>query len=329
MHADYSPVLILLLLDYAISAFIKLGVTDLGFAQYCTMLRFGTDRKRQQLDVSLNTPEISVLDADCNNTYGKCQKFCQNDEFCHLFCSPMCCINPETRSKQCAGNRASDYMHNSTSFKVLNEYWTSAEDHASGIWVEDEVHVGDVDPEVETSAGKITFALKVVNSLYLDPDAIRRGDLGFGRHPTKRSIVQVIYDKGIIDRPVLTIAYHLRYSPYYILGEHSESYCGAEKHKVQALGNREWMFDAISATFLNFKSHRRKFRMILSSDGVIVNVSYFLLPPSNKTVFPASAVDPNPDGVEWIVGRMIYLNYCAFFDYDENSISFSKLTPDW
>ncbi|CAD5222701.1 unnamed protein product [Bursaphelenchus xylophilus] len=261
--------------------------------------------------------------------------------------------------------------------KVNGKAWRSATDKSVGIWVEDVVAVLNNADYKAFQLGTIAFALKIYDALYVDRSLRRQGEIGFGRDPAVPNIVELLYRHGHISYPGLSIAYVAKLAPLYSLGSYRSEFCQGDRTTVDAVGEREWMFDAMAAAFLDYQSAAHDFRIILSAGGGIrmprhvllsfinsnlimahrqqynffqlnetrrnddfkfffrINPEYVIdsdlqsigLPlfGGNSTTFIAEAVDPNPDNVEWVVGRMIFINYCVFLDYRQNQISFSKL----
>ncbi|CAD5222694.1 unnamed protein product [Bursaphelenchus xylophilus] len=260
-------ILLTLTSQYLVDSAITLLVKDYGVETLAT-LSFGSNAEEHSLEVLLNSPEIALIDQQCTNTYGVCKEHCKNDVFCRLYCSPMCCIPPEVRKKRCEEDEVhrEGFSHNTSTLKILREYWKSPYDLAVGVWVEDQVRL----KESDTDIGRTKFALKVVSALYRDElIASIYGELGFGRHPEKRNLLLTMLDRGIIKQPVLSMVYRRNADAKYIFGEFNEEFCHSQRHAVDAVGSHEWMFDANAAEFFDYKSSGRPFRIILRSTGFV------------------------------------------------------------
>uniref|UniRef100_A0A1I7SIA3 Alpha-1,6-mannosyl-glycoprotein 6-beta-N-acetylglucosaminyltransferase n=1 Tax=Bursaphelenchus xylophilus TaxID=6326 RepID=A0A1I7SIA3_BURXY len=123
---------------------------------------FGTSMQQMYAKFSLNTAEISVLDDDCGNAYGKCRSYCQDHSFCHLYCSPICCIAKAWRDKKCETN-FEGYHRNSTALKILKDYWRDMDLQRYGVWAEDAIGFRQPDGTF-IDAGVQRFALQTVNT---------------------------------------------------------------------------------------------------------------------------------------------------------------------
>uniref|UniRef100_A0A1I7SRA3 Peptidase A1 domain-containing protein n=1 Tax=Bursaphelenchus xylophilus TaxID=6326 RepID=A0A1I7SRA3_BURXY len=67
--------------------------------------------------------------------------------------------------------------------------------------------------------------------------------------------------------------------------------------------------------------------LVLYSDLESTDISKLYFPNENTAILEVAALDPNPDRVEWVVGRVVLMKYCAFLDYSQNTIAFSPLIP--
>ncbi|CAD5222688.1 unnamed protein product [Bursaphelenchus xylophilus] len=344
---------------------------------------FGTEKEPMSLAVTLSSAEIVLQDADCNNTYGVCQNFCNQVEFCRAYCNPICCTDEDQRNKICSVIKGQTYQHNSTKFRVTGQYFRARSETGAGIWAEDELWFND-DMLGVTSVGTVPIALQVVEKVWAGAEGAVF--LGLGRQSKASSIVHILHRRALIDNAIVTIAYRSKYTIHYSLGELDETCCSRDRHTVNVVGDLQWMFDAKQAAFLNCKTDEHDFRILLETDGMIqlprrillslleteiiapdyqdisIPPKYFAVNPKNKsvefefffkinehltlysdldsliippillppgsTVFKAAALDPNPDRVEWVIGRLVLLKYCAFLDYNQNTIAFSPVIPE-
>ncbi|CAD5213448.1 unnamed protein product [Bursaphelenchus xylophilus] len=320
--------------------------------------------------IVLNTPEIVLFDADCPRSYGKCPVYCEVPQFCRSFCNPLCC------GTVAACGKVKGYDHNSTMFKLRGkQFWHAPQTDAVGVWAEDEVHVLPVPQPGKDgdrmSLGVVDLVLQTPRVPFFDPK-------NPAKHPTIKNFVHLLLERGLINHTSVTIAFPVK-SPigrlqyYYTFGEMDTENCHDNMKLVSAVGEREWIFDAIAVNFFGYKSEGM-FRMILT-EGIAVqlprnvlqqfieagvftrypviyeNVYYInqsllvedkisfqideqlRIDGDSKTMGIAvegtaaifSPIDPNPDNVQWIVGRMIYHQYCVTLDYERGTIGFSKV----
>uniref|UniRef100_A0A1I7SR99 Peptidase A1 domain-containing protein n=1 Tax=Bursaphelenchus xylophilus TaxID=6326 RepID=A0A1I7SR99_BURXY len=365
-----------LLFQASASAVIQFYALDGGVVQ-TSVQYFGSDCMWVLSQITLTSADIMLPDADCNNTYGVCPKYCNQAEFCRIYCNPICCTSEEQRIKFCSDIIERPYQHNSTEFRITGQYYRT--DSAAGVWAEDVFWVNDIRKIIRV--GTVPIALRVVKKGF----NAQGGEalIGLGRQSKANGIVHILQRRGFIDNAIVTIAYRGSFSLYYILGEYNERYCSRDRRTVNVVGELQWMFDAKQAAFLNHKTEEHDFRIILESDSMtrmprhllhsfletgIISPEYkkyvirpnfykinpahlnntfefffklnedltlysdlasVVLPelhfPSRKSlVLQAAALDPNPDGVEWVVGRVVLMRNCAFLDYNQNLIAFSR-----
>ncbi|CAD5213598.1 unnamed protein product [Bursaphelenchus xylophilus] len=345
---------------------IELEVYDSGYVQGCHSFIFGTHRQRPLLDLQLFTADLSLRDFNCDDTYGKCKPLCKQETFCALYCSPMCCVDREAADRVCKAREGYYYQHLSTKFKVLSAYWRSRSNRDGGVWVEDEMQL--LDSSYNTvDLGITNFTLQVATAPYLNAEDRPLGEIGFGRDPVGYGFVNVLYKKGIIDQPVLSIGHPHIFDPRYTLGAYNTNDCYDDWQPIPVVGDHGWMFDAQAVAFLNYKSEVHDFRVMLSSDGVArmprhVFNSFFpsllsryrneydiyqlndsrrndefdfyvdmlpqILAQDNVSLLQLQILDPNPDRVEWILGRMILLDTCITFDFEKSEMYFAQARPN-
>uniref|UniRef100_A0A1I7SRA0 SMB domain-containing protein n=1 Tax=Bursaphelenchus xylophilus TaxID=6326 RepID=A0A1I7SRA0_BURXY len=360
---------------------VQLYAVTTGLSQI-TLQRVGAFNGFQAFVITLNSGDIVLQDADCNNTYGVCQKFCNQAEFCRLYCNPICCTSEEQRTKLCSTVAEWAYPHNSTKFRVTGPYFQT--DTGAGIWAEDELWLHST--RGTTNVGSVAIALQVVRKAFFGRGGVHY--IGLGRRSRTNSIVHVLHRRGYIDNAIVTIAYRGLHNQYYLLGEFNERYCEKDRRTVSVVGDLHWMFDAKQAAFLNHKTAEHNFRILLETDsitmmpreilrllqetGIItpdyqksegdahqnyytinpkhlndtfefffklnkdltlysdlksIDVKKWYFPETDTVVINAAALDPNPDRVEWVVGRVVLMKYCAFLDYNQNTIAFSPVIP--
>ncbi|CAD5222696.1 unnamed protein product [Bursaphelenchus xylophilus] len=369
--------LFLILSKTLIQGSIEILVEDDGVMTTANSVFVGTNEELQVLQICLNSPDLVIIDEKCKKASEPCKKLCKNDVFCRSFCNPICCLSSEIIEKQCA-EAAGGYSLNSTKLSVLKGFWRSPNDLAIGIWAQDEIFVEDWNDN-RRSLGLIKFALKVIGSVYHDPlTATIIGQLGLGRDPHKRNIIQTMAERGIIEEELLTVEQTSEHYASYIFGRYNGVACNTDRKSIDVIGDYEWMFDATAAAFFDYESHSHPFRIILEVGGLtrmprgvllsfieskllyqednelhnhyVVNhtrrddnfkfyfnaTNNFTLQysleslaiawphPEDFSVILAAALDPNPDNVEWIIGRPLFMSYCVALDYKNDKLWFAS-----
>ncbi|CAD5222690.1 unnamed protein product [Bursaphelenchus xylophilus] len=64
------------------------------------------------------------------------------------------------------------------------------------------------------------------------------------------------------------------------------------------------------------------------SDLDALDVAPMFDPKENISLLQIQILDPNPDRVEWILGRMILIDTCITFDFEKNEMYFAQARPN-
>ncbi|CAD5222896.1 unnamed protein product [Bursaphelenchus xylophilus] len=357
----------------------------------------GTTKSQRSFIFDATTPEITVPDAHCTRRYSTCKKFCNvrksSDFIAKLSCSadlqgPMCSDVLCQRSSNRCGVRysrlQSQFYYNK--LRIFSQFWSSPNSDDVGVWAEDVISVQPL-PGTDGEwrfirLGTQPLVLKIPVAAFFDTRGMREiGTIGLGRQPKIKNIVQILYENREIPYPAVTISMPkerlgIAQNFYFSFGDYNDKHCTANWESVEAIGDREWMFDGLEAGFLDYQSSRG-FRVILTTSDVIhmpkrvmddflergvlaytskysgeFNVykindtmaarafqNYFQITPSlrfdmemsdilfareDDYVIQANWIEPNPDNVDWAVGKMILYNNCVVLDYKKNILAFSK-----
>ncbi|CAD5225501.1 unnamed protein product [Bursaphelenchus xylophilus] len=227
----------------------------------------GTGKQDMALQFSLTTSEISISDAECNNTYGKCAKYCNLPTFCSLYCSPMCCIMDTYVTMRCV-TLYNKYLHNSSKLNILNDYWKSADGQSLGVWAEDQIFFKD-SARKTMDLGTLKIALNVYTSVLNAEWAISMTRVGLARDSASKNFVNALKESGYINYALFTIVFsHENRRCALMFGDYKREDCKNELAEFKAAGDREWILDAIGVRFLDYES-RRQYRLLLT-EGISI-----------------------------------------------------------
>ncbi|CAD5219583.1 unnamed protein product [Bursaphelenchus xylophilus] len=256
-HPNFNLILITSLTIRHVTASIEIPVhsflVDLDFHFF-----YGTSMQYMVTEFSLSVPEIIVLDDECGKTYGKCRSYCYDPNFCHLYCSPMCCIAKPWIVKNCE-DTLQGYKHNSTALKISKDYWRGTDLQHYGVWAEDEICFRQSDGTL-IDVGIQRFALQTINT-FDKMGLFGQVKIGLGRDPDNKNFVQMLYDKGHIEEEKVAMVFP-PYSGIMVFGKSNIHGCGPKWNEVKVCGTREWMFEAIKVSFFDYTSEHN-YKVIL------------------------------------------------------------------
>ncbi|CAD5208169.1 unnamed protein product [Bursaphelenchus xylophilus] len=232
--------------------------------------RIGTHQQELEVSISLNNPDIVILDSLCKRTYGDCPRYCDHPTLCKIYCNPICCTSTSLRLRQC--NRFSgQYKHKSTRFQVLREFWKSYADDSVGVYARDVMFLtannGDV-LKLEHQTFALSVVISLVNLIAQDifvPMYI----LGLGRTADKESFVEQLYYNNHIPLPVVTLTYDgmAPGTHQFVFGEYHNDYCG-EWSRFDLVSETEWMIDAEGVAFFDYQ-YQGRFRIAISESPIL------------------------------------------------------------
>ncbi|CAD5225521.1 unnamed protein product [Bursaphelenchus xylophilus] len=257
------PFVLILCQRLAATSVVEIPVTPSMVALSDTLF-VGTGKQEMAFQFSLTTSEISISDAECNNTYGKCGKYCNLPTFCSLYCSPMCCIMDTWVETRC-DTLYNKYLHNSSKLKILNDYWKSADGQSLGVWAEDQIFFKD-SARKTMDLGTLKMALNVYTSVLNAEWSISLARVGLARDSTSKNFVNALKERGYINYALFTTVFsNEKRRCALMFGDYKREDCKNELAEFKAAGDREWILDAVGVRFLDYES-RRRYRLLFTED---------------------------------------------------------------
>ncbi|CAD5219571.1 unnamed protein product [Bursaphelenchus xylophilus] len=307
-------------------------------------------------EFSLNTAEISVLDDKCGDAYGKCRSYCQDPSFCsYILQSNLLGYHRNSTALKIL----KDYWRDMD----LQRYGVWAEDaigfrQYDGTFIDVGVQrlalqtvntfdkIGSIFIQVRIGLGRDSNNKNFVQMLYdeghIEEEKVTilfsryAGTMVFGRPDNHNCSPKWEEVKLCGTREWMFEAIKVSFFDY--TSEHNykiiliESGLKMPRHVLVQFINVGFLvpFDTgvqgnvYSLNLTNRNDLRYEF-MLNSNFTLHINESSLNDGPfTDVDTLSATAIDPNPDNVEWMFGPLVFREYCVHLDYKNNMLGFSK-----